>query len=418
MSGVRFLLSSTVKATAPPPIPLAYQWAASYVRTPERPLIDLSQGVPGISPPDTLLEAIGKTSSSPAACGYGPMNGEAPMRLALVNEMKSVYGEDADIKPQDVALTSGCNMAFIAAVMSVASAGDEVILPVPWYFNHQMSLTMLGIGVVPLYTHSTRGFRPNVSECASLITSKTRAIALVTPNNPTGAVYPPELIKAFAELAYSKNVALIVDETYRDLIVEGQPHDLFHSSLGDGTWRSTLIHLFSFSKSYCLPGHRLGAMVADSSVLQQTNTVLDCLQICPPRPIQLALHPLMPTLRPFVQSTSAAIASRHRLFHRVLPQSWSIKSQGGFFAFVRHPFPGTSSEIVSKILATRYGVVTLPGTFFAPTAGDKKTDWSDAEECVRFSVANVTDEQVIQLGLRLAEVEEELSTVLSSGCTE
>lgn len=103
-------------------IPLAYQWAASYVRTHERPLIDLSQGVPGISPPDSLLEAIGKTSSSPTACGYGPMNGEPPMRLALVNEMNSVYGEDADIKPQDVALTSGCNMAFIAAVMSVGES--------------------------------------------------------------------------------------------------------------------------------------------------------------------------------------------------------------------------------------------------------------------------------------------------------
>ena len=82
----------------------------------------------------------------------------------------------------------------------------------------------------------------------------------------------------FAQLARSKNIALIIDETYRDLLDGSSPHHLFIPE-GDWDWRSTLIHLFSFSKSYCLPGHRLGAMVADPGVLQQTKTILDCLQV-------------------------------------------------------------------------------------------------------------------------------------------
>lgn len=125
-------------------IPKAYQWAASYTATRERPLLDMSQGVPGIPPPPSLLESLGKSAASPRTCGYCPMTGEPMLKASLVQEMKSVYGNESDLSPDDVALTAGCNMAFVAAVMSVADAGDEVILPVPWYANwrcHHTELT-------------------------------------------------------------------------------------------------------------------------------------------------------------------------------------------------------------------------------------------------------------------------------------
>jgi len=98
----------------------------------------------------------------------------------------------------------------------------------------------------------------------------------------TGAIYSPELLASFANLAQERGIALVVDETYRDLITSGPPHRLFSpaSSTNPGwEWRSNFIHLFSFSKSYCVPGHRLGAIIASPLFLDEVNTVLDCMQV-------------------------------------------------------------------------------------------------------------------------------------------
>jgi aspartate/methionine/tyrosine aminotransferase len=97
------------------------------------PVLDLSQGVPGTPPPPELLKALAEASSMPECCGYGPVAGDTSMRNAVVGEMHHVYGMDADIALDDVVITGGCNMAFLAVIMAIASAGDEVILPVPWY---------------------------------------------------------------------------------------------------------------------------------------------------------------------------------------------------------------------------------------------------------------------------------------------
>ena len=105
--------------------------------TPSRPIIDLSQGVPGIPPPQFLLDAVGEASRNPSYCGYGPMSGDLPMRKALADEMKEVYSSDIDLSHEDISITAGCNLSFVAAIMTLAGPEDEVILPIPWYaFRH------------------------------------------------------------------------------------------------------------------------------------------------------------------------------------------------------------------------------------------------------------------------------------------
>lgn len=231
----------------------------------------------------------------------------------------------------------------------------------------------------------------------------------------TGAIYPPALIATFALLAREKGIALVIDETYRDFIAGGVPHRLFTPGYlrgsadlpTDWTWRRHFIHLFSFSKSYCVPGHRLGAMVAPAEVLEQVKTVLDCIQICPPRPIQLALHPLMPKLRPFIRETAQALVYRHKLFKALLPATWKIGSQGGYYAFVRHPFKGVPAVDVSRRMAVEAGIITLPASFFSPTMSLKQEAGGDDGRWIRFSVANVDDEKVRRVCKRLHELESE-----------
>ncbi|KAJ3970764.1 PLP-dependent transferase [Lentinula raphanica] len=318
-----FKFSKSILSTISPPIPTAYKWIpkSKPTRTPNLEVLDMSQGVPGTAPHPILQQSLRETSARSDAWGYCPAEGEWKLREVLAREMRGIYyghgKRKVNISPEDIAITSGCNLAFVATIMAIADAGDEVILPVPWYFNHQMTLTLLGITPVPLITSPESSFLPSPTLASTLITSKTRAIALVSPNNPTGAVYPPSLIAHFAKLAKENGLALILDETYRDFIVGSdglsdtieRPHGLFDTTDSESEagpedrsggsiasnvdenlpWRSTLISLYSFSKSYRIPGHRLGAITASPELLKEIGKVLDTLQICAPRVPQLAL---------------------------------------------------------------------------------------------------------------------------------
>jgi len=293
-----------------------------------------------------------------------------------------------------------------------------------------MTLNLLGIRAVPLHTIPEDGFIPSVERCARLITSKTKAIALVTPNNPV-SYFPSlvigdlfrsrrvqstlqKLLAQFTALARQHKIALVVDETYRDFILQGPPHTIFHSS----DWRQSFVHLFSFSKSYAIPGFRLGGIVASPKLLVQIEIILDCLQICPPMPPQIALGQILPTLRPFVKSTAQDVAARHQLFKKSLPSGWKIESQGGYFAYVRHPFKGIDAKQVCMRLATEIGVVTLPGSFFHESkslTSDEHDIESNGGKWLRFSVANVNDEDVKRICERLKDSEAEFGWETNSG---
>ncbi|KAG8934483.1 hypothetical protein FRC02_009830 [Tulasnella sp. 418] len=391
------MLSKTVANITLPPVPLAQQWAANYDCS-RGPLLNLSQGVPGTPPPKELLDALGRAAQSSECAGYTKILGLSELRQALAEEMLATYGPGTNISPNDIGLTVGCNMAFACTMLALADPGDEAILPMPWYFNHQMTLQMQGIKVVPLPLLPEDAFIPSVAKCRPLISSRTKAIVLVSPNNPTGAIYPPALIRSFAELARENSIALVIDETYRDFVLDGIPHDLF-KKVENWDWRDTVIQLFSFSKSYCVPGHRLGAVIASPDVLAQVTTVLDCLQICPPSPIQTALVQTLPSLRSFVRSNAQALQNRQELFRSVLPPTWKIGAAGGYFAFVRHPFKNVTSEEVCKRLVEDVGVLFLPATFFV--GGFEGVDTGIYDRWIRVAVANVDDDTVKAVGDRL-----------------
>ncbi|KAJ3511640.1 hypothetical protein NLJ89_g3980 [Agrocybe chaxingu] len=363
----------------------------------------MSQGVPGIPPPEVVQRALGKAASSPLSFGYTSWDGEPTLRAALANEMKTTYGKGSDIQVEDVALTSGCNLAFVAAVMSLADAGDEVVLPVPW-----MALNLLGIKAVPLKARPEDGFTPSVEACRGLITSKTRAIVLITPNNPTGATYSPSLIASFFTLAREKNVALIIDETYRDFITTNEPpHTLFSSKINyPGAAPSSTSSPFPNHTAFQAIGSaRLSPRLSFS---RRSSACWTRSKSSPPRPIQLALAPLLQDLRGFVKQTAVQLRDRHALFKERLPEGWRIGAQGGYFAFVRHPYPRVKALDVSRRLAEEVGVVTLPASFFTEDKRELSeetviNDWGavelagpveEEERWIRFSVANVDDERV------------------------
>ncbi|GAA5857622.1 hypothetical protein JCM8547_004302 [Rhodosporidiobolus lusitaniae] len=387
-----YSFNPNVQGSAAPPIPLAGLWASKYFPTADAPLLNLAQGVPGDLPPQELLNRLAEAARDPKTTGYGDLRGDVELRRELARDVNEAYGipegqadggESRLVTENDVVLTAGCNLAFYATVLALACPGDEMILPTPWYFNHEMTLTQLGITLVPLRC-SPPSFLPSPSECASLIRrGKTKAIVLVTPNNPTGAVYPEELLREFAELAEREGVPLVLDETYREF-VKGRPHGLF----ADGAqWRKYLIHLFSFSKSYAIPGHRLGALLASPLLLSQISKLLDCLQICPARPAQQALVWAVEGIREWRERVRDELGERQRVFRELMGEveGWQVETGSGYFAYVKHPFPSFPSQLVAARLGEHVGVVVLPGTFFSPPFEDVGED-----RYIRFSIANVS----------------------------
>ncbi|TKT77672.1 aminotransferase [Aquamicrobium sp. LC103] len=350
-----------VARISPPPIPAVQAWARKYDGS-RGPLIDLSQAVPGYPPHADLLEWLGEAAGSVACTGYGAIEGDLGLRLAYSAHVAELYG--ASVGADDIQITAGCNQAFVAAIMAVAGPGDAVLMTNPRYFNHETTLAMLGVSARYVECRAENGFLPEPSEIAAKLDGGVKAVALVSPNNPTGAVYPPALLREIFELCRARRVWLMLDETYRDFLPAdaGRPHDL----LDGESWRGNLIQLYSFSKSFCIPGHRLGAVAADASVINQIAKVMDNLQICAPRAPQAAVSRGLPALGEWREGNRREIEARSAAMRAALERApgWELQAIGAYFAFVRHPFASVSSVEVAERLAVEAGVATIPGEFF------------------------------------------------------
>jgi aspartate/methionine/tyrosine aminotransferase len=379
-----------VASLAAPPIPLIQGWAQAYDSR-HGPLIDLSQAVPGYPPHPRMLAALAEAAGSAATAGYGPIEGEQALRSAYASELNALYGGDVDAG--NVHITAGCNQAFAAAVLALIGPGQQVALLSPFYFNHQTTLAMLGVGCVCIDCRAEQGFLPDPADIERALVPTVRALVLITPNNPTGAVYPPQLLQGIFDLCHRRGLWLLLDETYRDFIPAGPgsapPHRLF----ADGAWRSNLVALYSFSKSFCIPGHRVGALAAGRSVVAQVAKVMDNLQICAPRAPQVAVARGLRDLTSWREANRAEIGNRAQTFRATLAllPGWRLDAVGAYFAYVRHPFADLDSEQVARRLATEAGVLTLPGSFFG----------QNQQRHLRMAFANADSATIGQLSARL-----------------
>lgn len=364
-----------IEKLSPPPVPSVAAWGRAYDGS-RGPLIDLSQAVPGYPAHPDMLRLLGETGSSKAFTGYGPIEGEAELRTAYAAHVSEVYG--ASIGLRNIHITSGCNQAFVCAAMTVAGPGNTVLMTEPFYFNHETTLAMMGIKTAFVACDAANGFLPDLVGLEAAITGDVKALALVSPNNPTGAIYPPSLLEAIFELCQNKGIWLILDETYRDFLptADQAPHALF--SL-DG-WEDTLISLYSFSKSFCIPGHRLGAITAGPVAVEQIAKIMDNLQICAPRAAQAAVAKALPLLADWREENRQEIGRRADALKVVMRSvnDWKLDAIGAYFAFVRHPFPGRSSAEVAEKLARQAGVICIPGAYF----GESQQNY------LRFAFAN------------------------------
>lgn len=376
-----------------PPIPLVQSWARAYdAGRGGGGLLDLSQAVPGYPTADQLVGALREAVNDRSLDGYGDIEGEGELRAAFAAQQRDVLG--ASVASENILITSGCNQAFVVAALTLVGAGGRVMLTNPMFFNNASALDMLGIATCSVGCGEETAFMPEPERVEQALGEhRPAALALVSPNNPTGATYDADRFTAIQHICAAHGTWLIVDETYAEFISEapGLPR---HRLLQAEGWEASTVLLTSFSKAYCAPGLRVGAMTAGAAVVNEAVKVVDNLQICAPRAAQRALARSIAPLESWRAQNRSEITRRVAAFRDgfAAADGWEIVASGAYFAYVRHPFTDRDARDVCEALARDVGVVALPGSFFGQGQG----------QYMRMAVANVDATAAGTVGARLA----------------
>ena len=355
-----------------------------------RPLLDMSQAAPSYPTAPVIADRIAATAHEPDGGRYCPQEGLPELREAFAAELTHEY--PGTVGPENVLITAGCNQAFCLVASTIAEAGDEIILPSPFYFNHDMWLRLDGIN--PVHLEPATGLEPTVAEAEALHTERTRAIVLVTPGNPTGYIMAPETIADFAAFAARNDLLLIVDETYRSFRgTEAPAHKLYANE----SWADHVVTLHSFSKDLAIPGYRVGAVVGHPDLLVETMKLLDCVAICAPRIGQEAVIAGLRDAKEWRAEQVGRIGATQKVFESVMasePGGFVLEASGAYFGWVRHPFGDEPTSSVIRRLVADHDILTIPGDAFTPTD----------QGFLRMSFANLSPEQLHDLGQRLETV--------------
>lgn len=325
--------------------------------------ISLGQGVVNYGPPAAALETIAAMCADPANHKYQAVTGSALLVAAIRDKLLRENAVDA--RGQEVMVTAGSNMAFLNAVLAVGDAGDEFILPMPYYFNQEMAIRM--VGCVPVPAPCLASYQLDLAAIEAAITPRTRAIVTVSPNNPTGAVYSRDDLAAVNRLCKARGLYHFSDEAYEYFVYDGARH--FSPASLPGAGEHTL-SFYSFSKTYGMASWRVGYVVYPAHLFDAMNKVQDTNLICAPMVSQtVALKALSlgrASIEPHLQSLARV---RQRVYELLEPLSSVIefpRTQGAFYVLMK--LPGVADALAfNRQMTHKHKVATIPGFAFGLT---------------------------------------------------
>lgn len=387
---MRYSVNPALTAVHPPPITEVLGWLSGK-QNHDLPVIDLCQAVPSYTPAASMIGHMKDLLDEPTIARYTLDEGLAEVREAVCGRYGRIYS--AQIDPSQICLTIGASQAFWLAMLGLCEPGDEVIVQEPAYFDHPMGLAIMGIRMVPApFVPEQKGI-PDPVAIAALITPRTRAILVVTPSNPTGAVTPAQVIDQLYDMACTNGIALVLDETYAEFIAGSpRPHNLFTRP----DWDSNFIHIMSFGKTYALTGFRTGMLAASAEFIRQTLKAQDTMTVCQPRISQCAIKFGAENLDEWVRENCRIMQRRHDSFRDQFISAgtrFELVTSGAFFAWVRHPFSGQTGRQVARTLVEQAGVLTLPGEVF----GESLTQY------LRLAFGNIDDDSIPEAVARFRE---------------
>jgi len=237
---------------------------ATALRETGRDVISLSVGEPDFATPPHVIEAA-KAALDAGATKYTPVTGTLHLKQAAALHFRRDLG--IACQPEQVIVTAGGKQAIFEALAATVGEGDEVIVPSPWWVSYPQMVRFAGGQVVPLVTHAHHGFRFEASDLEALITPRTQWLLLNSPGNPTGAVYPAEMLRGIAEvLRRHPQVMVLSDDIYAPLIYTGQPHATLAALFPDLADRVCTVS--GVSKSHAMTGFRIGVATGPAWLIE------------------------------------------------------------------------------------------------------------------------------------------------------
>ncbi len=347
--------------------------------------ISFGQGIAFYGPPPEAFDSVRECLSNESINRYGPVEGIPQLQLALIQKLKVTNKIEID-SGNAVVVTAGSNMAFNTAILAISDPGDEVILPLPYYFNHEMSLMMERC--TPVLVPCMQNFHLDIEKIKSAITENTKAIVTISPNNPSGAVYNKQELIQINELCAEKNIYHVSDEAYEDFFYP--PHQHYSSASHQSAQQHT-ISLFSFSKGYGFAGWRIGYMVIPEHLISSVKKIQDTILISPPIISQHAAVGALSTHADYLFEKRKLMTNKREIVLNKLKNLPCLKteptSEGAFYTLLNIDSKQDDMQLVKRLIE-KFGVATIPGSAFGIQNG-----------CyLRLSYGALSDENII-LGL-------------------
>jgi len=246
-----------------PSITLAVTQKAADMRAKGVDIISFGAGEPDFETPDHI-KAAAIEGLKGGASKYPAVGGIAPLRAAICATTEAVHG--FAVTPDQVLVSAGAKHSLFNLFLAMLDPGDEVIIPAPYWVSYPEMVRLAGAEAICLKPHPDKGFGLDMDELRAAITDKTRAIVLNSPSNPTGAIYSRELLQKIADLCVEKDVLVIADDIYRQLVY-GEAEYVSIASLGDEIAKRTIL-IDGVSKSYAMTGWRIGWTVGPKEIIK------------------------------------------------------------------------------------------------------------------------------------------------------
>lgn len=351
-----FQMSHRMQQVQAPIIPIVGQWIKETPGT-----ISLGQGIVSYPPPPEAKHAIQQFFEQPRNHHYQAVHGIPPLleaiqeKLALDNQMQLT-------DEQRIVVTAGSNLAFNNAILAIADPGDEIILPAPYYFNHDMAISMASCKTVPVLVDDAYQLRLDAMEAA--ITPRTKAIVTVSPNNPSGVVYPESDLRAVNALCKKYGLYHIHDHAYEYFFYEGE--ELFTpGSIEDSS--AYTISLFSLSKAYGFASWRIGYMVIPRDLFESVRKIQDTVLICAPVISQHAALGALQAGKAYCDAQKAPILKARRTLldaFQDLGEWCEIPQANGAFYFLLRLHTQKTATDVAEQLVRKHQIAVIPGETF------------------------------------------------------
>ncbi len=342
-----------------PIIPIVAGWISETPGT-----ISLGQGVVHYGPPPEALAAIPEFLRTVPHHRYIPDAGLPELREAFEGKLRAENGIDAPFERR-ILVTAGANQAFLNAILAICDPGDEVILLSPYYFNHEMAVALASAVPVPVPVDGR--LQPDLAAIASAVTGRTRAIVTVSPNNPTGAVYPRETLAAIHRLCAERGIYHVSDEAYEYFTYDGARHFSPGSLGGDH-----VISLYSLSKAYGMASWRVGFLVAPEHLSRDLMKIQDTVVVSGPAISQFVGLRAMREGRGYCAAHLPSLAKvREEVLSRLAALSGLVEipaATGAFYLFVKVDTE-MSALSLSERLVREHKIAVIPGEAFGVTRG-------------------------------------------------